>query len=63
MAVQITRVMADINTPTTLSGDSSQSLEGSFLSTDQDSLIGRALGDVGPTSYGIDPVRIHSDND
>ena len=37
----ITRVMADINTPTTLSGDSSKSLEDFFLSTDEDSLVAK----------------------
>ena len=41
LTVPITRVMADINTPTTLSGDSSKSLEDSFLSTDEDSLAAR----------------------
>ena len=40
-AVQITRVMVDINTPTTLSGDSSKSLKDSFLSTDEVSLAAR----------------------
>ena len=40
-AVQITRVMADINTATILSGDSFKNLEDSFLSTDEDSLVAR----------------------
>ena len=40
-AVQINRGMADINTPTTLSGESFKRLEDSFLPTEEDSLVAR----------------------
>ena len=40
-AVQITRVMVDMNTRTTLSGDYFKCLEDSFLSKDEDGLVAR----------------------
>ena len=59
-AVQITGVMVDINTPTTLSGDSSKVWKTLFRQ-----LMKTAwwLGDVGPIGYGFEPVRINSDSD